>query len=627
MQTNYILKEAVMTALAILSIGLHSQAFAVGLGEIEVRSHIGQPLQARINVQGIGELKDKGCFRIGGNSDGVNAISHANLKLSNIIGDEGVLTISTVEAISEPIVSLSVIAECDSNFRRDYVLLIDPLLTTEIDQTSDEEPINTVENVDNVAKKPAVTAAQSTRTNNSNKKNSVKKQSADNQIIAKKNTNNENVVLSANVSPQKTLNNNDDANSNTTKNAPKELKPRLSISGGESFNNANSIGLRLDKQLHFSAETAPEALASNIAVEDEATVLSNRLAHLEQQITTLQQRNNVLEAEKKLTAQTTLQNTQKSEVAQSNFKFNFTWWPYLAGAGLLLAGYFAADFWRRRRQSQQLDNADDVWDVLDANSNNVGYYKELDLNDTLFESKPTADIAVSTKEKSAAEDFEAKQAISVPFQIEEELFENNILDHADVFLSHGRTSLAIQLLQNHLLDYPKQSVTIWLFLLDLLAKENLQAVYEQTTLECKEHFNIRIATFSNDEAGLKQNLEDFPRLISGLEQAWGAPAALVYLDDLIYNSRLENRVGFEKSVLEELILLRSIAQSNVNKADVIHLDEKKMAIKELKEAKLAANKTDKLEKQELTLVATAKKDSNLLEIPEEMFEFNLVDYK
>jgi len=182
-------------------------------------------------------------------------------------------------------------------------------------------------------------------------------------------------------------------------------------------------------------------------------------------------------------------------------------------------------------------------------------------------------------------------------------------------------------LQNHLLDYPKQSVTIWLFLLDLLAKENLQAVYEQTTLECKEHFNIRIAAFSNDEAGLKQNLEDFPRLISGLEQAWGAPAALVYLDDLIYNSRLENRVGFEKSVLEELILLRSIAQSNVNKADVIHLDEKKMAIKELKEAKLAANKTDKLEKQELTLVATAKKDSNLLEIPEEMFEFNLVDYK
>ncbi|WP_232415373.1 MULTISPECIES: type IV pilus assembly protein FimV [Methylotenera] len=634
MQTNYILKEAVMTALAILSIGLHSQAFAVGLGEIEVRSHIGQPLQARINVQGIGELKDKACFRIGGDSDGINAINHANLKLTNIKGDEGVLTISTTEAISEPIVSLSVIAECDSNFRRDYVLLIDPLLTTEINQTSDEETISSVENIDNIAKKPALAVAQTTRINNSNKKNTGKKQSADKQIIANKNTSNENTVLSVDYGAQKTVNNNDGANSNTSsaaiKKTPKESKPRLSISGGDVFNNANSIGLRLDKQLHFSAETAPEALASNIAVEDEATVLSNRLAHLEQQITTLQQRNNVLEAEKKLTTQPTQQNTQKSKIAKSNFgdNFNFAWWPYLAGAGLLIASYFSADFWRRRRQSQQLDNAEDVWDVLDANSNNVGYYKELDFNDTLFESKPVADAATKAEDALVADDFEATQTISVPFQIEEELFENNILDHADVFLSHGRTSLAIQLLQNHLQDYPKQSVTIWLFLLDLLAKENLQAVYEQTTLECKEHFNIRIAAFTNDEASPKQKLEDFPRLTAGLEQAWGTPAALVYLDDLIYNSRLENRVGFEKSVLEELVLLRSIAQSNVNKADVIQLDEKKMAIKELKEAKLAATKANKLQKlEELTLVAAAKNDSKSLEIPEEMFEFNLVDYK
>ena len=624
MQTNYILKQAVTTALAILSIGLHNQAFAVGLGEIEVRSHIGQPLQARINVQGIGELKDKSCFRIGSDSDGVNAINHANLKLSNIRGDEGVLTISTVEAISEPIVSLSVIAECDSNFRRDYVLLIDPLLTTELDQTSDEEPINAVENADNIVKKSAVAATQSVRSNNLNKKNSGKKQSAGKQINTKKSPDNENVVLSAD----------DGANSNASsaaiKNAPKESKPRLSISGGDTFNNANSIGLRLDKQLHFSAESAPEALASNIAVEDEATVLSNRLAHLEQQITTLQQRNNVLEAEKRLSTQTTQQNTQKAVVAQSSFgdHFNFSWWPYLAGAALLIGGYFAADFWRRRRQSQQLDNAEDVWDTLDANSNNVGYYKALDINDTLFENKPAADVEAKAKDALIADDFEAMQATSIPFQIEEELFENNILDHADVFLSHGRTSLAIQLLQNHLQDYPKQSVTIWLFLLDLLAKENLQAVYEQTTLECKEHFNIRIAAFSNDEASPKQNLEDFPRLTAGLEQAWGTPAALVYLDDLIYNSRLENRVGFEKSVVEELVLLRSIAQSNVNKADVIHLDEKKMAIKELKEAKLAATKADKLQKlEELTLVAAAKNNATAPELHEELFEFNLIEYK
>lgn len=640
MHNNYILKEAVLTALAILSIGFHSQANAVGLGEIEVRSHIGQPLKARINVQGIGELKDKACFRVDGSADGVNPISHANLKLGNIRGDEGVLTITTTEVINEPIVSVSVIAECDSNFRRDYVMLIDPLLTTEMVETNDEESINSVEIANIVNEKTSVTETQAIKTaSNKSKKSTASKQTAS----KKSNRNNDNIVLSTGDATQKAVNNPVEIKTGSVanndnlpaKSSSKEAKPRLSISGSDTFNNANTIGLRLDKQLHFSAETAPNALASDIAVQDEATVLSNRLAHLEQQITTLQLRNNALEAEKKLAASTSktipTQETKQSSFianAASNLKASLAWWPYLAGAGLLVGAYFAADFWRRRRQSKQLDNAEDIWNVLDANSNADIYYKDVDLADTLFESKPSESALAADKAALMADDFDTNQPISAPFQIEEEVLENNILDHADVFLSHGRTSLAIQLLQNHLLDFPKQSVTIWLFLLDLLAKENLQALYEQTTLECKEHFNIRIAAFTNDEAGLKQNLEDFPRLISGLEQAWGTPAALIYLDDLIYNSRLESRVGFEKSVLEELLLLRSIAQSNANKADVIQLDEKKMAIKEMKEAKLAATKAEKLQKlEEFTLAEVAKNVAPAPELPEELFEFNLIEYK
>jgi hypothetical protein len=206
--------------------------------------------------------------------------------------------------------------------------------------------------------------------------------------------------------------------------------------------------------------------------------------------------------------------------------------------------------------------------------------------------------------------------------------DQNILDHADVFLSHGRTSLAIQLLQNHLLDHPKQSVTIWLFLLDLLAKENMQAAYEQTTLECKEHFNIRIAAFTNDEASPKQHFEDFPRLTSGLQDVWGTPAALVYLDDLIYNGRLETRIGFEKSVLDELLLLKSVAHNMLNTAEVIQLDEKKLAMKEQKDAQIAAKKAEKLEMME-ELVITEEMEKQALakqETKEAMFEFNLVEY-
>lgn len=618
MHNNYILKQAVLTALTVLSVGMQSQVFAVGLGDIEVKSHIGQPLNAKVKVQGIEGLKDQACFRLGADSDQINQVSRAQLKLGNIKGDEAILTITTSDVINEPIVSLSVIAECDSTFRRDYVLLIDPLLTTEVEPSIDEESVNTVETANNIVEKSAVTRPSEAKSTYSQTVR-VKSNSNKSQSVNSKNVDKVNIVAGDN-SIKKPV----------SQPTFRESKPRLSISGGATDVQANAIGLRLDKQLHFSAETAPQALASNIAIEDEATVLSNRLAHLEQQITSLQLRNRALEAEKKSQQQEITPTATSSLTSSYLIGGAAKWWPYFAGLGLLIGGYFAADYWRRRRQSQQLNSAEDVWNVLDANSNNLVYYKDSDFEDSLFEDKPesTSGAAVTKSAEQEFADFEATQTLAAPIEVEEDIFEHNILDHADVFLSHGRTSLAIQLLQNHLLDFPKQSVTIWLFLLDLLAKENLQAMYEQTTLECKEHFNIRIAAFTNDEASLKQNLEDFPRLMAGLEQAWGTPAALVYLDDLIYNSRLENRVGFDKNVLEELILLRGIAQSNVNKADVIQLDEKKMAIKELKEAKLAASKVDKMQKlEEFTLAEAAKVAVPDVEENVELFEFNLIEYK
>ena len=167
-----------------------------------------------------------------------------------------------------------------------------------------------------------------------------------------------------------------------------------------------------------------------------------------------------------------------------------------------------------------------------------------------------------------------------------------------------------------------------MYLLDLLAKENLKAVYEQTALECKEHFNIKIAEFSRSENDLNSTLESYPRITAGLQQVWGTPAALTYLDDLIYNSRLEIRVGFHKNVIEELLLLRSVAQEELKTAEVIQMDEKKLALKELKEAQLTAKKEAKLKQIDEIAIKEAEKLALEEKVtPLERFEFNLVEYK
>ena len=232
---------------------------------------------------------------------------------------------------------------------------------------------------------------------------------------------------------------------------------------------------------------------------------------------------------------------------------------------------------------------------------------------------------------------ETKQQISVDDHVN-----HAVLDHADIFLSIGRNQLAIQLLQNHLCDFPKQSITIWLFLLDLLAKDNLQTLYESTAQDCKKYFNVKIPHFSNEQSSTNNGLESFVRLTNGLTQVWGSVASLKFLDDLIYNTRLEARIGFEKNVMQELVLLRGIAQEAVKTANIINFKEKKMLIQNNLMQTIKDNQATaiKLKKKSLKLKKTSKKltiqakDANLtdkntpfeFERTQQMFAFNITEF-
>lgn len=137
-----------------------------------------------------------------------------------------------------------------------------------------------------------------------------------------------------------------------------------------------------------------------------------------------------------------------------------------------------------------------------------------------------------------------------------------VMDDVDVFLSHGRTNLAIQLLQNYLMEHPKESAVIWIFLLDLLAKEGKRREYEITTEECRKHFNIKLSDFSVPVAN-NDSIESFERISAALQKVWGTPLVLSFIDELIYNTRLVPRIGFNRAIFEELMLLRELAEEEL----------------------------------------------------------------
>jgi hypothetical protein len=620
MHENYTLKQAVRTAIAILTISSQTNALALGLGNVEVNSHLGQPLRASIQVQGASELKNVDCIRVVNDNSTENQLNSANFKLSKIVDDVAILTVTTNQVLNEPIMNLSIVAECDTNMRRDYVLLLDPPLTTDAALDTEVSVINEavadIENATQVAASEASKAPQALKVVKPSKK------------AAKPTTNkvtNKDIVLTAGYSDAKSV----DAGKVEPKiETLKDSKPRLSISGGEkSAMPSNKPQLRMDMQLQFTPDNAPvslqNALAGDIEINDEVTVMNNRMAHLQEQI------NNLAHANQSLKTENQTQH-QQLEVANSA-KNSLDWLGYILGGALLFSSASITNKWRVRRQEHLFEEAQFAQGTghfsplngVNSDDSFLDFDKEPVLNKELEDTTESSSIN-ETDSLFASTDEETH----AQFSVEEFNDEHNILDHADVFLSHGRTSLAIQLLQNHLIEHPKKSVTEWLFLLDLLAKENMQAMYEQTALECKEHFNIRIAAFTNDEGSAKQRLEDFPRLIAGLEDVWGTPAAQVYLDDLIYNSRLETRVGFEKTVLEELLLLKNVVHETGISAQVIHLDDKKMALKAQKEAKLAADKEDRLKKVNALVKQKAAENRALAEKEnqEATFEFTLAKY-
>lgn len=628
--SNYKLKHAVTAAIGLIAIGFQSSSFAIGLGDIQVQSHLGEPFKANINVLGAGELKSPSCLTLGGNSD----INHVNFRLGKVVNGNAALTMTTNKVVNEPILNLSVVAGCESSVTRDYVILLDPptgLTSTATSsgnvQVTAINSVPTVEKVDNAAKssttpasKPTATTAQKVQT----KKRRVKKAVAKNKKATKKQVKKATGVAQTSqaTAPVK---------------APETAQARLSISSGYPAPYASTSGLQLDKKLTFTPDPNAVIESEAIAIEDEVTVMNNRLAHLQAQITALQGQNAKLKKENKQQSEQLIQ----AKASQSNASGVLSF----IGAGLLLLlGGYAGYHWYRRRQTLIQDhqtNAIWVKDTDNEESATVDVAVDATKAENIFDN---VNFGISNTESTNQARVEENQAEESPVDSMESTFEStrneedailledeqqfSVLDHADVFLSHGRASLAIQLLQNHLLEHPKQSVTIWLFLLDLLAKEELEELYKEAALDCKLHYNIEIAEYASQDANSNESLEDFPHLAKGLEDVWNTPAAVVYLDDLIYNNRLEPRAGLPKNLIEELILLRTMAKENTESAEVIRLDEKKLAIIEQKEALLESKKEEKMKKieEEAEKARLAEKsDDDDDNSDETSFEFTLVE--
>lgn len=235
----------------------------------------------------------------------------------------------------------------------------------------------------------------------------------------------------------------------------------------------------------------------------------------------------------------------------------------LLGMSIMLAasGYFFADWLKRKTVQQALP--DKPLSMKTA----VEVKPRYPLNTSNTASPAATDIAASEQAEPLASELIQKHANATASEkdtataLRSQVLQKQASPPTHTLAANALSNATLTRLKNHLTQSPKQSARIWLYLLDKLKSEGLQADYDCTANNCKIHFNLQTEAFLtlNQATTEPATLESFPRLINTLNACWGTPAALSFLDDLIYNTRPMPRIGFNRYVFEELLMLRDIA--------------------------------------------------------------------
>ncbi len=504
------------TVCLLLGLCQAGSAAALGLGDLNVRSHLGQPLHATVNITGANAALDADCFSL---LPSIGAAAPPPLRPQLSLergGSDKVLHIRTPLAISDPISQFTLASDCETKLQREYVILLDPPSQAAIAHTlvvPNTTPLKIRTDSD--------TSATASATPPSRK--------PANQTIG--------AALTSESAPRK------------QRPVPKKLSqstkavPRLVLSGRHGLS-SSALSLRLDTSLPDLNRPRPEQLTAD-EISDENTALTRKLAHLESQMVALNQRNAELEAKRAALASQVLPKTWPAQ------------WPFYLLILALLIAATGLVIWLRQRSRTALR-----WEKAEP-SPDTPSMGNLDIMTGPWTQPP----GKPAQTKTTTEPTKQAEPVTDPVIEFEPSSQNHttevkddILDQAEVYMAHGHGELAVHLLQEHLREAPEESPVPWLLLLDLLHREGDIPGYTTASQECRRYFNINLSEHPvSQEADTGQGLEAYPHILEQLTKVWGTADIDLFFKELIFDNRGGTRIGFEPSAYREILLLRAVA--------------------------------------------------------------------
>ena len=485
-------------------------AAAIGLGEIGVRSFLGQPLHATVPLLDVPAAATADCFSLEASVGGIAPPPRAQLSIEQS-GGQTLLHIRTRQAINDPIAQFVLVSDCEARLQRDYVVLLDPPVAVASPLGHDAAAMT---HTAAAVEAPPVAAAPAPRPPRARRVHRAPAIAARPPADA--------VRQSAAPRPQA---------------VPAAAAPRLVLSGKRELPRATGIATPGQADAGPPDQAHAHAATLNATeLSDENTALIRKLAHLEAQLAALQRRHAELEA-RRAAAPATAAPLPPERPAQ---------WPlYLLAIGLLGGGALAA--WRRRPRRIQAALADDAaW--MRSDTGTLKTLSEMTLTPPA-KPEPVSQRMPEIAPPPPAAGTEVKE---------------DILDQAEVFMAHGHGELAVHLLQEHLRAAPGESPVPWLLLLDLLHREGDTAGYTSASDECRRYFNINLTGHPvSQDTEPSQGLEAYPHLLEQMVKTWGTPDIDAFFHDLIYDNRGGTRMGFEPGAYRDILFLREISRQQL----------------------------------------------------------------
>lgn len=535
-------------------------AGAAGLGDLVVRSTLGEPLRAEVQIlRADGQSLNSNCFSRADHvsNDDLPWLYDTRLRLE---GDR--LIVVTRNPVNHPIAMLGLTIGCGNDFRRDYTILLQPpkvrsgtgivpLLPASEPQTAAITPAPRASRPARTEARPAPRAAATD--NVATPPNTAKVRKHDAVAPRGEPPRHDRLILGGGL-----------------ENGLVPLRMSLALANPPAEDDPNGSRQQLRQEQRTLSEI-DERIAAQLEINEKIKRMEEYQALLKEKVAQLDAlppgspaRPVVVPKPAAPVAPPTPAATTPPGIAEQIQQ----WGPPLGGILALLAGGGALIWMRRRREANALDEEDiepttqPEFHIGPSTTSTAAEKKSAPLPPARNEAMvmPAEDNEAAAPERSG-EWAEPTFAPAHPIPFDENVDEqDSALELAEIMMSFGRTQGAAETLADYIRNNPRQAVRPWLKLLEVYHVSGMRAEFEVLTRQLNKTFNVKMVSW-NDFKNLRatpDTLEQLPHVVQRLQELWGTQEAQVYIHQILRDNRNGTRQGFPLAVVEELLLLLAI---------------------------------------------------------------------